>query len=288
MFRANASFDPVPGTGRPDPPEGASQFPRQIALRRRKGGFTLIEVLVVVGIMALLIAILLPSLGTARKVAQATACGAQLEQISVGILMYTQAYKDVLPHLGYRPDPDRILWSWFTQIAPYVRNQFAMYVCPTDDGPDKNTVILRNGKIRMARTNEPGTILPVTYRGSCDALDDGNVWTIDGVKVGTMPRKITAFRRPSVSILLTEGWPVTQSGQNCLRFDQMVHLLDSVLFPSAQYMRSLNSFRRHNGRSNFVFADGHVGRHTLDEACRKLPYQQQFRYKSPGTPDIGQ
>ncbi len=249
--------------------------------RRLRRGFTLIEVLVTVGIIGLLAAILLPTLGAARKQAKATACGAQLQQISLANIMYTQAYKDVLPHLGYRTDKDRILWLWFTQIAPYVRNQFNMYVCPSDDKPDKHSVVFQNGKIRMASTTEMASVLPVSYRGSCDALDEGTLWTIAGLTFGPMPRKITSYQRPSVSILQLEGYPVSTSGQACMRFDQLTNLLDRKPFPTAAEVRAVNSFKRHTGRSNFTFADGHVGRHTIEEACYKLPYQQQFRYVQP-------
>lgn len=53
-----------------------------------RGGFTLIELLVVVAILALLIAILLPSLGAAKRQAQATACAANLSGIGKGLVVY--------------------------------------------------------------------------------------------------------------------------------------------------------------------------------------------------------
>ncbi len=51
-------------------------------------GFTLIELLVVVSILALLVAILLPSLGRARSRAQATRCLANLHSIGQGLVVY--------------------------------------------------------------------------------------------------------------------------------------------------------------------------------------------------------
>lgn len=55
---------------------------------RRGGGFTLIELLVVVSIIVLLIAILLPSLGKARRVSIRTKCGTNLHAIGRAVQMY--------------------------------------------------------------------------------------------------------------------------------------------------------------------------------------------------------
>ena len=64
-------------------------------------GFTLVELLVVIGIIALLVSILLPTLGRAREAAKRTQCLSNLRTMSQMLVMYSIAYKDMVP-LGYR------------------------------------------------------------------------------------------------------------------------------------------------------------------------------------------
>jgi prepilin-type N-terminal cleavage/methylation domain-containing protein/prepilin-type processing-associated H-X9-DG protein len=67
---------------------------------RSKPGFTLVELLVVIGIIALLIAILLPALNKARETAIRTKCLSNVRQMGIAILMYCTENKGVFPSLG--------------------------------------------------------------------------------------------------------------------------------------------------------------------------------------------
>src|SRR5579884_939613 len=58
-------------------------------MKKRSHGFTLIELLVVVAILAVLMGILLPSLGRARERARTTKCLANLHSIGQGLVAYT-------------------------------------------------------------------------------------------------------------------------------------------------------------------------------------------------------
>jgi prepilin-type N-terminal cleavage/methylation domain-containing protein/prepilin-type processing-associated H-X9-DG protein len=66
-------------------------------LRAYRQAFTLIELLVVVAIIALLVAVLLPSLRSAREQARAAKCLANLRSIGQGIALYANDNRDYLP-----------------------------------------------------------------------------------------------------------------------------------------------------------------------------------------------
>jgi prepilin-type N-terminal cleavage/methylation domain-containing protein len=88
-------------------------YMRARSLRPRNGqtGFTLTELLVVIGVIALLIGILLPTLGRARESSRKAACMAHLKTLGECLHIYAQVWKDRLPNLN-PAGPTPALDSW--------------------------------------------------------------------------------------------------------------------------------------------------------------------------------
>ena len=70
----------------------------------KRRGFTLVELLVVIGVIALLVALLMPALASARERAQRIACASNLRQVYFAFDLYAHNNRDQVP-LGYRYNP---------------------------------------------------------------------------------------------------------------------------------------------------------------------------------------
>jgi prepilin-type N-terminal cleavage/methylation domain-containing protein/prepilin-type processing-associated H-X9-DG protein len=74
--------------------------------------FTLVELLVVIGIIALLLSILLPSIASARAQAKSTVCLSNIRQIAMATFMYANDFKTFV---GYPPDRKEALYPYLKQ-----------------------------------------------------------------------------------------------------------------------------------------------------------------------------
>jgi prepilin-type N-terminal cleavage/methylation domain-containing protein len=99
---------------------------------RRAAGFTLVELLVVISVIAILAAILFPVFAQAREKARQTSCLSNMRQMGLAVQMYAQDYDECLPLAATATDTGFL--NWHHLVDPYVKNQ-QVWVCPSYNGP---------------------------------------------------------------------------------------------------------------------------------------------------------
>jgi prepilin-type N-terminal cleavage/methylation domain-containing protein/prepilin-type processing-associated H-X9-DG protein len=93
---------------------------RPAKMTEARSGFTLIELLVVIAIIAILAALLLPSLATAKAKAWRLQCASQMRQLGFGIQMFVSDNDDRYPPAGYGTPNNTGQLAWDSWINRYI------------------------------------------------------------------------------------------------------------------------------------------------------------------------
>lgn len=210
---------------------------------RTRRGFTLIEVLIVIAIIAVLLSILFPALGEARRAAVRIACASNMRQIGIGLHMYADRNNGRMPESTHTAGGD-MERTWIYTLAPYIGNVDTIRVCPAD--PNAKERIEENGTSYVL--NE----YFVVPKNPAVATD------VDCLK-------LHQARRPSAAMLLF----IISDRKGTATTEDHTHSRNWFKAPWASSWSRVCadiSPGRHGGKvwdgtkgsSNYLFADGHV------------------------------
>jgi prepilin-type processing-associated H-X9-DG protein len=259
--------------------------------RSRTSAFTLVELLVVIGIIALLISVLLPALNSARRAANTTKCLSNLKQLGTAQLMFAQEHQGYALKAWFNSSPrglgkgqdwgfrdakadnDQQGWGWDSVMyyKKYVQGK-DVFRCPAD------TSETMRGSVWSP--NIPGDDFPSSYRlNASNNPRSSSSPLVDGYPLFHYAYKIAKVKQSARSILFTDGNP---SGFH--------HLATWETDPAGTFgtpdqvdqygqpQKNTNiEFRHSNPKSaakdraiNAMFLDGHAETVRLDDTLKDL------------------
>jgi prepilin-type N-terminal cleavage/methylation domain-containing protein/prepilin-type processing-associated H-X9-DG protein len=235
---------------------------------KRRHAFTLIELLVVVAIIALLIAILLPSLGRAKANAVRVKCAAVLKQWGTAIHMYAQEQYDIFGVQWQEANggPKHVWTSVSTgSITEIYDAEWAsggngwkisggLHSCPGDPSYGR---ILDNPNTQTNNFRPPCDYTMVKYLSAPGGSAPGGtnwMW------------KITAFNHPSTTLLMADDSPDHSAGSFSITIMGDFDVLNA---PAQSFADALQA--RHMGIGNALFLDSHVEAEKLQDFKNNVP-----------------
>lgn len=236
---------------------------------RRRCAFTLVELLVVIGIIGLLISILLPALNAARRAANRANCLSNMRNMQVAHWMYVTDNKGYmiqagLSHGGHTPNEEV---AWIHTLSAYYGKPL-LHRCPSDDSP-----------------HWPGgsPVPPSTDRYRRTSYGINNFLDVDMIPWGGPYLKIEKVRRASATIQFIEMAEIGEyAGADHPHIENWMPMGNPAAPPilAARQLQTNRHGRRAKDKTyeavaNYGFLDGHAETLTFGEVFRSF---QQNRF----------
>ena len=266
-------------------PRAATEHPMRLpmhsASRCQYRAFTLVELLVVIGIIALLISVLLPTLAKARESASSVKCGSNLQQFGLAINLYAAENKGrflpayFTPVRGAYTALNAADFPAFVVHLPglYLRENYGITQCPSDTfanyvaGGNKPTLRrLFDGVPDVRYSYAMSDVLPRGKTPIYTAAECGGATATPAVIVSRFnPRNLRGLKDPAQTIYVLE------TGAAAL-LHPIINIQNVAPLGRAHRGfrydhggRDTSGDRPTNSRMNILFCDGHVAQLTDKE-----------------------
>jgi prepilin-type N-terminal cleavage/methylation domain-containing protein len=245
--------------------------------RSRLRGFTLVELLVVIGIIALLLGVLLPVLGRAREAARRAACLSNLKQLGAAFTLYLNDNRDTYPTRASRSQPTSCDWIYWNPAFPgkgdLSSSPIVRYLGGTPGMPFNPTVLRCPSDDWTNRPNASGGV-PFPYSYTMNGLIGGATFTgQDGITYsasGTVPMSQFQVLNPAGKILIV-----------CAEDDD---INDGHWAPASDNICTVHDFAPHiaynqglDKHGNALFCDSHAEYMTKADAESVKFYDPTYR-----------
>lgn len=228
---------------------------------KKKTGFTLVELLVVVAIIAVLVSILLPALNTARRMAKTIACKTNLRQLGVAMLSYCYDNNDYFTyheHDGSDSQPYGVAWWHKLDIGHYAPTNLPSNAANTTRKytvGKRSLYICPEGTLKFDGLGGTGGYWgDVKGYFPCYTINDiisGGYWSHSTL---TQYRRLSGITEPTKSMMIADralAYGITMGKEAFYVFSE--NSVVGIGYPHP------------HKRSCMVFADGHVGNFSYEE-----------------------
>ncbi len=232
-------------------------------LHESEKGFSLIELLAAIAVLAIIAAILISVIGNVRHSAEKSQCASNLRQLGAATLLYNSEKGHLPPIVDFRTG-ELGMWSWCLTEGGFVEPASEIWICPTHAAADPIVVDRINNAegLSQKRFTE---MFPRSY-AMCGSMIATSVPDGFGGNAYAVPTRVEDFDNPANTVLLADS----HNSYAGVRYSPVapphmaVALERDRVNPAVD--KPYNSSKHGNGERNFVFLDGHIEWMSPEEA----------------------